>query len=106
MRQCINASLQRIRASSLQTIRRAIREMTEKGNPAGSGDPDGQGVAKWTNIRKISKNSIGLCRSFQKVKKTLFIIFWRFFACISVLVCTLTKKIHGNFHVPLCLLSA
>lgn len=52
MRQCINASLQRIRASSLQTIRRAIREMAEKGNPAGSGDPDGQGVTKWTNIRK------------------------------------------------------
>ena len=72
MHQCINASLQRIRASSLQTIRRAIREMTEKGNPAGSGDPDGQGVTKWTNIRKNTdfwflKNSIGLCRSFQKV---------------------------------------
>ena len=42
MRQCINASLQRIRASSLQTIRRAIREMTEKGN----GDPDVHGVTK------------------------------------------------------------
>ena len=52
MRQCINASLQRIRASSLQTIRRAIREMAEKGNPAVSGDPDGQGVPKWTNIGK------------------------------------------------------
>lgn len=52
MRQCINASLQRIRVSSLQTIRRAIREMAEKGDPAGSGDPDGQGVPKWTNIRK------------------------------------------------------
>ena len=26
--------------------------MAEKGNPAGSGDPDGQGVPKWTNIRK------------------------------------------------------
>ena len=52
MRQCINASLQRIRASSLQSIGRAIRQMTEKGNPAGSGDPDGQGVTKWTNIRK------------------------------------------------------
>ena len=51
----------------------------------------------------VSKNSIGLCRSFQKVKKALFIIFWRLFACISVLVCTLTKKIHGNFHVPLSL---
>ena len=48
MRQCINASLQRIRASSLHTIRRAIREMTEKGN----GDPDGHGVTKWQNIRK------------------------------------------------------
>ena len=52
MRQCIliikNASLQRIRASSLQTIRRAIREMTEKGN----GDPDGHGVTKWQTIRK------------------------------------------------------
>ena len=54
----------------------------------------------------VSKNSIGLCRSFQKVKKALFIIFWRLFACMSVLVCTLTKKIHGNFHVPLCMLSA
>ena len=52
MRQCINASLQRIRVSSLQTIRRAIREMAEKGDPAGSGDPDGQGLPKWTNIRK------------------------------------------------------
>lgn len=52
MRQCINASLQRIRVSSLQTIRRAIREMAEKGDPAGSGDPDEQGVPKWTNIRK------------------------------------------------------
>ena len=56
MRQCIliikNASLQRIRASSLQTIHRAIREMTEKGNPAGRGDSDGQGITKWTNIRK------------------------------------------------------
>ena len=52
MRQCINASLHRIRATSLQTIRQAIREMTEKGNPAGSGDPDGQDVTKWTNIRK------------------------------------------------------
>ena len=52
MRQCINASLQRIRVNSLQTIRRAIREMAEKGNSAGIGDPDGQGVPKWTNIRK------------------------------------------------------
>ena len=26
--------------------------MTEKGNPAGSGDSDGQGITKWTNIRK------------------------------------------------------
>ena len=26
--------------------------MTEKGNPAGIGHPDGQGVTKWTNIRK------------------------------------------------------
>ena len=52
MRQCINASLQRIKASSLQTIHWAIREMAEKRNPAGSGDLDGPGVPKWTNIRK------------------------------------------------------
>ena len=52
MRQCINASLQRIRASSLQTIRRAITDKAVKGNPAGSGALDGPGVPKWTSIRK------------------------------------------------------
>ena len=86
-------------------------EMTEKGNPAGSGDSDGQGVTKWTNIRKNTdfwflKIPSGYVEVFKKKKKALFIIFWRLFACILVLVCTLTKKIHGNFHVPLCMLSA
>ena len=96
MRQCINASLQRIRVtvSSLQTTRRKRRPWWTRRTQ----------MDKYSEKHRLldSKNSIRLCRSFQKVKKSFFIIFWRlFFLCISVLICTLTKKVHGNFRFPL-----
>ena len=63
-------------------------------------------VPKWTNMRKntlfwfLKIPSVWLCRSFQKVKKALFYHFLASFLCTSVLACTLTKKVHGNFRFP------
>ena len=123
MRQFINAPLQRIRASSLQTIRRAITEKAVKGNPAGSGDLDGPGVPKWTSIRKNTdfwflKIPSGYVEVFKKQRKhfTLFsgVFFneismflfpcymrkgtWKSLPCHFPVICV---KVHENFFVPL-----
>lgn len=115
MCQCINASLQRIRVnvSSLQTIRRKRRPWWARRTQ----------MDKYSEKHRLldSKNSIRLCRGFQKVKKSFFIIFWRLYIfqcsfahwlrrCMEISVflfpsVTCCVIVHGNFRVTF-LLSA